>query len=148
MVCCDHQSLFESKRTDKICTDPNGFIGICKHIKECPNILSELAAKQNDASYVQYIRKSNTNCNFIERNICCPYQPQKSLKTVRDRLLTIEDGCGFADPIRPTIPPTAFVGGIGVVEGEYPWMTLIGYKNNLGQLSWRCGNLKQSLLNV
>lgn len=28
-------------------------------------------------------------------------------------------------------------------SGAFPWMVLIGYRNNLGELSWKCGKYEQ-----
>lgn len=69
---------FPSTRSDETCTDPNGLPGVCKSIKECSFVLNELGAKENDTSYVQYLQQSNTICNFIIPNICCPHEDQQS----------------------------------------------------------------------
>lgn len=142
-----HSSNFR----DDTCNDPNGITGICKSIKQCPSILNEFISRQNDAAYVQYIRKSNAVCNNIQPNICCPLEIQRSTEKPIDsdagskvrnqnneilgRLLTVEEGCGFSNVTQRRI-----VGGQKAKMGAYPWMTLLGYINNLGETSWKCGN--------
>lgn len=85
------------------CLDPDNFPGVCKHIKECPIILNELMAKNNDAAFVQYLRDSNLACRNMDTNmplVCCPpdgrkYQIPES--SVQGRLLTPSEGCGFSN---------------------------------------------------
>lgn len=100
---------FPSLESDETCTDPNGLSGVCKSIKECSFVLSELGAKENDTSYVQYLQKSNTICNFQIPNICCPHEDQQSLENdlpaatesskseILGRLLASKEDCGFSN---------------------------------------------------
>lgn len=74
------------------CTDPNGLSGICKSIRECSSVSSNLLKKQNDISYIQYIRDSNRICNSNEQIICCPHELKNEILF---KLPTVEDGCGL-----------------------------------------------------
>lgn len=58
-----------SPYTDE-CEDPNGIVGECKSIRECPVILEQFVARQNDQQYVQYIQRSNAVCNYVQPNVC------------------------------------------------------------------------------
>lgn len=83
----------KATRSGETCTDPNGLSGICKPIKECSSVVSNLLTKQNDASYRQHIRDSNRICNSVTQIICCPNEPNNE---VLFKLPTVEDGCGLS----------------------------------------------------
>lgn len=135
-----------SRLTEESCRDPNGLEGVCKSIRECPTILSEFVARNKDSAYVQYIQRSNVNCRKIQPFICCPFenQPKKPSDreeaseqtdpSIQGRFLTPEEGCGFSNVTHRRI-----VGGQTAKPHAFPWMALIGYTNNLGEQSWKCG---------
>ncbi|XP_055308154.1 venom protease-like [Sitodiplosis mosellana] len=58
-------------------------------------------------------------------------------------LLTEWEGCGIPPPQvrqkRAAGLRQFVVGGINSPQGGYPWMALLGYVNNLGEQSWKCG---------
>lgn len=78
----------------------------------------------------------------------------KHNQIVSGRLLSIEDGCGFSN-----VTPRRIVGGDAAkpgkiillssqlntlsncifIKGAWPWIALLGYTNNLGELGWKCG---------
>lgn len=129
------------------CRDPNSVSGVCMNIKECPSVLNEFVARSKDQNYIQYVKQSNTNCGNIQPYICCPSEgrnvepdnndPFPNSNEVRGRFLTIEEGCGFSNASHKRI-----VGGAKAKEGAWPWMALLGYVNNLGEQSWKCGMLE------
>lgn len=88
-----------------LCRDPNGTKGYCKYIRQCPVILEEFIRRNREPQYVQYIRKSNANCFGIHAVVCCPIEPTISQTTeatsshhrIQGRLLTPQEGCGFAN---------------------------------------------------
>lgn len=50
------------------------------------------------------------------------------------KLLTPDTGCGFSNVTHRRI-----VGGTPAKLGAFPWMALIGYSNDLGETSFKCG---------
>lgn len=82
------------------CFDPKGNDGFCRSIRECPHILQQFVARQNDPSYIGYIRQSNAACNYVQPNVCCSKEETVTETTtsgsvaVKGRLLTPEEGCG------------------------------------------------------
>lgn len=91
---------------DESCHDPAFLAGVCKHIKECPRLLSELIVSGKNDAFVQYIRQSNKKCGSIKPLVCCPYNDKlvPHFETVepvdpsiRGRLLGPEEGCGFSN---------------------------------------------------
>ncbi|XP_052865804.1 venom serine protease Bi-VSP-like isoform X1 [Anopheles cruzii] len=50
------------------------------------------------------------------------------------RLLTPETGCGFSQ-----VEHNRVVGGVPAALNGWPWMALVGYKNALGEVSFKCG---------
>ncbi|GAB0094788.1 venom serine protease Bi-VSP-like [Sergentomyia squamirostris] len=137
------------------CNDPAGNPGVCVNIKDCPPVLNDFLARQNDANYVRYIQQSNANCNYVQPFICCP-QSSPVEQTTRPptsatrpptspttrpiqptgaiHLITPEEGCGFSNKTHNRV-----VGGVDAELGAWPWMTLLGYKNNLGEIGFKCG---------
>lgn len=105
----------------KTCQDPNGIVGVCKSIKECPSILSEFLVKNKDSAYVRYIKRSNENCRKIEPFICCPFESRIAQEqptgepnvNIQGRLLSPEEGCGFTEKLN-----TKIVGGMNAKPGK------------------------------
>ena len=129
-------------------------------------MLNEFVQRQRDPQYVQYIRQSNAVCNYIQPNVCCPLQksappapptaPPTALPTAPPpppppapvtqappapapssgpaELLTPETGCGYS-----TVQHNRVVGGVPAELNGWPWMALVGYKNTLGEVSFKCG---------
>lgn len=128
-------------RSGNDCNDPKGVPGVCKGIRDCPHIKTEFVDRQNDKSYIEYIRKSNVICKGASAVICCTDLSRATDGTnnnnnagVRPRLLTPEEGCGFSNATH-----TRVVGGQPAKKGAYPWMALVGYTDNFGKLGWKCG---------
>jgi Trypsin/Regulatory CLIP domain of proteinases len=155
ILCCRDQTFD--------CNDPMGTPGVCKSIRECPVILAEFMARQKDPAFTNYIQKSNANCNYVKPNICCtanapvipvaapvtqaPTPPPTAAPTpaptaaprptVYDgsaRLLTPDEGCGFSN-----VTHNKVVGGVAARKGAWPWMVLLGYRDSLGEVSFKCG---------
>lgn len=123
------------------CNDPKGVPGVCMSIRECPHIKAEFVARQKDAAYIDYIRKSNVICKGASAVVCCTDlsrgtngNQNNGGPSLAPRLLTIEEGCGFSN-----VTHTRVVGGRPAKKGAYPWMALIGYTNNFGEVGWKCG---------
>lgn len=129
------------------CETPDGYYGSCTTIKGCPSVLQTFIARQKDPAYIKFIQQSNANCNYVQPQICCPQnapeQPQPQVVTEApvvqggvgtSRLLTPADGCGVS-----TVPHNRVVGGVPAKKGGWPWMALVGYKNSLGEVSFKCG---------
>lgn len=133
----------------------NSSIGVCKSIKECPTILDEFLKKNKDPAYVEYIKRSNENCRKVQPLICCPSEdrsieitgstvtveivetteaPKKPNVDIQGSLLMPNEGCGFSK-----VKNTKIVGGQNAKPGSFPWMTLLGYRNSLGEESFKCG---------
>ncbi|XP_059611209.1 transmembrane protease serine 9-like [Phlebotomus argentipes] len=131
---------------DSSCRDPAGNTGVCVNIKECPPVLNDFLSKQNDPNYVRYIQQSNANCNYIQPHICCPQSapvttppPQPPTDTPVEpsgpaHLMSPGEGCGFSNKTHNRV-----VGGVDAELGAWPWMALLGYKNSLGEIGFKCG---------
>lgn len=50
-------------------------------------------------------------------------------------MLSVEEQCGVAKNVKYT----KVVGGVDANPGSMPWMTLIGYTDQLGDIGWKCG---------
>lgn len=101
---------------DQSCFDPTGLVGVCKHIKECPRLLSELIVSGKNDAFVQYIRQSNTKCGNIKPLVCCPHNdklvPHFEIiepfdPSIKGRLLSVREGCGFANKTHARIVGSA-----------------------------------------
>lgn len=128
-----------SRLNNQPCNDPSGVKGTCKNIKQCPVILNEFLSRSKDTAYIQYLRESNTKCESVQPYICCPLENGPSTDespnvNLRGRLLTPEEGCGVSNTTVRKI-----VGGQTAKPGQYNWMTLLGYTNNFGEQSFKCG---------
>lgn len=107
--------------TDGTCSDPNGVVGICKSIKECPVILNEFLARSQDSAYIQYLQRSNENCRNIKPFICCPFETRAANPSnyqpnldIQGRLLSPEEGCGLSKIVN-----TKIVGGMNAKPGKF-----------------------------
>ncbi|XP_040158699.1 uncharacterized protein LOC120897712 [Anopheles arabiensis] len=150
------------------CIGPDNREGYCINIRSCPDVLNEFVQRQRDPQYVQYIRQSNAVCNYIQPNVCCPLQksappapptvpptapptapppppppppapvtqapPAPAPSSGPVELLTPETGCGYS-----TVQHNRVVGGVPAELNGWPWMALVGYKNTLGEVSFKCG---------
>lgn len=105
------------------CHDPLGLVGVCKHIKECPRLLSELMVSGRNDAFVQYIRRSNKRCGTVKPLVCCPYDDKlvphfEAVEpvdpSIRGRLLSVEEGCGFVN-----ITHNDVLGAHPIKRGEY-----------------------------
>jgi Trypsin/Regulatory CLIP domain of proteinases len=155
ILCCRDQT--------SDCNDPLGTPGVCKSIRQCPVILAEFSARQSDPAFTSYIQKSNANCKYVKPNVCCtstapvipataPATPPPTAAptqaptqapteaprpTVYDgsaRLITPDEGCGFSN-----VTHNKVVGGVPAVKAGWPWMVLLGYRDSLGEVSFKCG---------
>ncbi|XP_052890119.1 venom serine protease Bi-VSP-like isoform X1 [Anopheles moucheti] len=151
------------------CVGPDNREGYCISIRSCPDVLNEFVQRQRDPQYVQYIQKSNAVCNYIQPNVCCPLQrvtppapptappapptpppapvtegppppppsppsPPTPTAVGPAELLTPETGCGYS-----IVQHNRVVGGVPAELHGWPWMALVGYKNALGEVSFKCG---------
>ncbi|XP_058448816.1 uncharacterized protein LOC131428788 [Malaya genurostris] len=142
------------------CIGPDNREGYCISLRSCPSLLSEFLQRQKDPQYVRYIQQSNAICNYIQPNVCCPLEtsvtsaPNTPPPTAAPptppapitegppvpknndviRLPTPSDGCGYSK-----VEHTRVVGGVPAALNGWPWMALIGYKNTLGEVSFKCG---------
>lgn len=117
-------------------------------------MLATYTKRKNDPEYIKYIRQSNANCNYASQAICCPNDAAAADPTTAApvvipapvtptpiaetrsqlRLLTPSEGCGYSK-----VPHNRVVGGVPAKKGGWPWMALVGYKNSLGEISFKCG---------
>ncbi|KAG4065841.1 hypothetical protein HA402_012519 [Bradysia odoriphaga] len=139
-----------SRQTGASCIGPDLRPGVCISIRDCPSISTAFIERQSDPVYLEYIQNSNGICNYVRPFVCCPNDdddvplpptPQPIAPVTRPplvngkpRLLTTEEGCGFSN-----VTHTRIVGGGPAKMGAWPWMALVGYTNDLGELGWKCG---------
>lgn len=138
------------------CIGPDSREGYCISLRSCPSLLGEFLQRQKDPQYVRFIQQSNAICNYIQPNVCCPLDVQAppttppptvapppapategpSLSKNADivSLPTPAEGCGFSK-----VEHNRVVGGVPAALHGWPWMALIGYKNTLGEVSFKCG---------
>lgn len=132
----------DSRTAGKSCKDPNGKSGTCTNIKECPSVLNEFIAKSNDPRFIRFIKISNSFCGNIQPVICCAFEEKNEVTSTSDtilpnepieptepneqnqaprgnsiqgRLLTPEEGCGYAG----NATFTKIVGGSPAKIGEF-----------------------------
>lgn len=103
--------------------------------------MDQYAARRGDQELIRFIRASNKNCNYAETVVCCPDtdesvkpSPTTSAPSLPPRLLTPVEGCGFSNASHNRV-----VGGVDAQKNAWPWMTLLGYENTLGEIGWKCG---------
>lgn len=124
---------------------------------QCNPVLDALKTRSQDPEFKQYIQRSNGACNYATRTVCCPSGPIAPPPVDlggKARLLTPEEGCGFSNVTHPKV-----VGGVPAMIGGWPWMALVsflwklvgagssilnlslqvGYKNDFGDVSFKCG---------
>ncbi|XP_055614052.1 venom protease-like, partial [Uranotaenia lowii] len=145
------------------CIGPDSREGYCISLRSCPSLLNEFLKRQKDPQFVKFIQQSNAICNYIQPNVCCPLDgagtvvlpPSVPPPTVAPpppppapptegpspgrtsdiiQLPTPADGCGVSK-----VQHNRVVGGVPAALNGWPWMALIGYKNALGEVSFKCG---------
>ncbi|CAG9797695.1 unnamed protein product [Chironomus riparius] len=133
-----------NQRTGPPCRTPDEISGYCINVKQCPVVLNTFIQRQKDPEYIQYIRNSNARCDYAAQTICCPNEdspatqpppPQTSPASLSSRSqLFTPPRCGMSK-----VPHNRVVGGAPAKQGGWPWMALLGYRNDLGELGWKCG---------
>ncbi|XP_055540538.1 venom serine protease Bi-VSP-like isoform X2 [Wyeomyia smithii] len=140
------------------CIGPDRREGYCISLRACPSLLNEFISRQKDPQYISFIQQSNAICNYIQPNVCCPLEssvtsaPNTPTPTVApppapvtegpplpkdNNLITLPtpaEGCGYSK-----VEHNRVVGGVPAALNGWPWMALIGYKNTLGEVSFKCG---------
>lgn len=83
------------------CSDPDSFVGDCKHIKQCPSVLNDFITRSNESDYIAYLRQSNVNCHYMKPFVCCPHDGRQNSNLpethFQRRLLSPEEGCGYSN---------------------------------------------------
>jgi len=138
-----------AQQREGACIGPDLRPGVCISIRDCASVSQTFIERQNDPVYLEYIQNSNGICNYVRPFVCCPDEDDSPLPVTQEpiapitrpplvngkpRLLTTEEGCGFSN-----VTHTRIVGGGPAKLGAWPWMALIGYTNDLGELGWKCG---------
>ncbi|KAM7357438.1 venom serine protease Bi-VSP-like [Cochliomyia hominivorax] len=54
------------------CRGPDLREGICKPMKECHALVTELVKKQTDVTFSNFLKASNRICGNVNTNVCCP----------------------------------------------------------------------------
>lgn len=126
------------------CRGPDTLEGTCIPIKDCQPLVTELLAKQTDATFANFLRASRVICGSIDSNVCCPSTNQQQTSTssplIRNsndtprRLPTAQEGCGLSNNSFKKI-----VGGEVSKKGAWPWVALIGYDDELSANPFKCG---------
>lgn len=114
------------------------------NIKKCQTILNEVNIKFNDSNYIEYLKRSSASCGNHKPFVCCltetPSETNDNdsaveLRDIHGRFLTVEEGCGFSNKSHLRSKWN------NAKEGAWPWITLLGYITNLGDLSWNCSTI-------
>lgn len=94
----------DARTAGQSCKDPNGYIGACTNIKECPSVLNKFIANPNDGRYIRYIKISNSICGNIQSFICCRYEEKNEVPSTSETFLPNEPVDTF-EPIRQDQTP-------------------------------------------
>ncbi|XP_062557292.1 uncharacterized protein LOC134222163 [Armigeres subalbatus] len=141
------------------CIGPDNKEGNCISLRDCPVMLNEFLQRQKDPQYIRFIQDSNAICNYIQPNVCCPLQSYTPAPPVPPPTVTppAPPAPSTEGPTQPknngitTIPTPAtgcgyskvehnrVVGGVPAALHGWPWMALVGYKDALGEVSFKCG---------
>jgi Trypsin len=108
-LCCQ-QTAFDSPP----------FLGI----RECPRIRNTLVQQKSDDAYIEYVKQSNAACNYVRPFVCCEPTSAPSKKST----------CGASPKTQNRV-----VGGDAASLGSWPWVALLGYKDSLGGIIFKCG---------
>lgn len=141
------------------CIGPDNREGNCLSLRACPSLLNEFLQRQKEPQFVRFIQQSNAVCNYIQPNVCCPLEsytpapptppptvappappapategPSQTKNNAITTLPSPDTGCGYSK-----VEHNRVVGGVPAALHGWPWMALIGYKNALGEVSFKCG---------
>lgn len=126
---------------------------------------NEFLNRRNDPAFANYVQQSNARCNYANQQVCCPSGaapvtqapvtqspvtqspapvpsgggasggwPAGNPNDYPARLLKPEEGCGYSNETLNRV-----VGGVPAKLGQWPWMSLIGYKDATGEVGFKCG---------
>ncbi|KAG5674634.1 hypothetical protein PVAND_004588 [Polypedilum vanderplanki] len=122
MCCSDNvpQELTQPvvTRNEPPCNTPDSIRGFCINVKQCPSVLNTFIQRQRDPEYIQYIRQSNANCNYVSQTICCPNEAPATTNTGNPVSLSTRSGllnppqCGVSK-----VPHNRVVGGVPAMLG-------------------------------
>ena len=61
--------LDQLRTAENPCVGPDLLAGTCKSIRQCPAILNQFVARQNDQEYIQFVKNSNAICEYVQPNV-------------------------------------------------------------------------------
>ncbi|XP_044743312.1 venom protease-like [Chrysoperla carnea] len=139
-----------ARPTTRKCLTPDGDNGVCIPIRACPALHTYVAYKeQTIEESEEFMNASATICGSSTENpktmiVCCGIEDLQSNVSLTTALQSTKYSlpdlktCGrsFSDSAYSRI-----VGGFEVKEGQFPWMTVLGYGeiDNYYGIEWKCG---------
>lgn len=147
--------MFSETLVGEPCKTPNNQNGICIKAKECTSALEKL--RRRTEADIEYLRQSFCGLSESRTNpkLCCELPPsQHTASTTRPRnqptnpfALTSSSSIDLryhrnAPKINSQKCGHSYIDKIADGDNtnlfEYPWMALISYRDQYGQLSFRC----------
>ncbi|XP_015120009.1 CLIP domain-containing serine protease 2 [Diachasma alloeum] len=129
------------------CRNPNGVIGSCINIRQCPILLNILQSRPLDPQNVRFLQESKCGFEGRDPKVCCVDQQQSQRPdpsennnnnnnnngNIASRADLLPEDCGHDLQLR-------IVGGERAEIDEFPWMVLLEYQKSTGKTT-ACGGV-------
>ncbi|XP_063985537.1 CLIP domain-containing serine protease HP8-like [Diachasmimorpha longicaudata] len=127
------------------CRNPNGIIGTCINIRQCPSLLNILQYENSDPQKIKFLQNSICGYEGKDPKLCCVDQqlPTPTLApdpndnnnngNIASRSDLLPENCGPDLQLK-------IVGGVQVRIDEFPWMALLEYQKPTGTTT-ACGGV-------
>ncbi|XP_011167330.1 venom protease [Solenopsis invicta] len=148
-------ALIPSTHSQGACQNPQGQLGICVNIRECPLLFNLLKENSGDPQVGNFLRASVCGYQGRDPMVCCPSSNNGGNTGGTDNGLEGDRGRKEIanTPYGPLYPPDCglsnathfrrIVNGEPALLGTWPWVTALGYRNskNPNVPKWLCGGV-------
>lgn len=133
----------KSQNPAESCTTPDGRLGECIIIRQCPSLLDLLQHRPLSSANANLLKRAQCGFEGIDPKVCCAFEgdakpaevtTQKFTGSVSSDILPNVEDCGLSAEQK-------IVGGEVIDIDEHPWMALVEYQKPNNNRGFYCGGV-------